>query len=110
MEENTLTTIAQSMLNKARESSSGRSAHNLYGGREHKLQQTLIALIQGQDLKEHENPGEATIQVIIGQVQLIAGEESIMLHSADHAVIPQQRHSLHAHEDSVVLLTLVGNG
>ena len=74
MEENTLTTIAQSMLNKARESSSGRSAHNLYGGREHKLQQTLIALIQGQDLKEHENPGEATIQVIIGQVELIAGD------------------------------------
>ena len=110
MEENTLTTIAQSMLNQAREATSGRSAPNLYGGREHKLQQTLIALIQGQDLKEHENPGEATIQVIIGQVELIAGDESITLHSSDYTAIPQQRHSLHAHEDSVVLLTVVGKG
>ena len=110
MEENTLTAIAQDMLNKAREASSGRAAHNLHGGREHKLQQTMIALAQGQDLKEHENPGEATIQVIIGQVELIAGDESITLHSFDHAVIPQQRHSLHAHEDSVVLLTLVRKG
>ena len=110
MEENTLTTIAQSTLNKARESSSGRSAHNLYGGREHKLQQTLIALIQGQDLKEHENPGEATIQVITGRVELVAGDESVQLGPAQHAVIPQQRHSLHAHEDSVVLLTLVNKG
>lgn len=110
MEENTLTSIAQDMLSKAREASSGRSAHNLVGGRDHKLQQTMIALIRGQDLKEHENPGEATIQVIIGQVDLIAGDESLTLHSADHAVIPQQRHSLHAHEDSVVLLTIVGRG
>ena len=110
MEENTLTTIAQDMLTEAREASSGRSAHHLHGGREHTLQQTMIALAEGQDLKEHENPGEATIQVIIGQVELIAGDESITLHSSDHAVIPQQRHSLHAHEDSVVLLTLVGKG
>ena len=63
MEENTLTTIAQDMLTEAREASSGRSAHHLNGGREHTLQQTMIALAEGQDLKEHENPGEATIQV-----------------------------------------------
>ncbi|WP_144933044.1 cupin domain-containing protein [Kocuria marina] len=110
MEENTLTTIAQDMLTEAREASSGRSAHHLNGGREHTLQQTMIALAEGQDLKEHENPGEATIQVITGRVELVAGDESVQLGPAQHAVIPQQRHSLHAHEDSVVLLTLVNKG
>lgn len=110
MEEITLTTIAQDLLNTAREASSGRAAHNVHGGRGRTLQQTLVAVTKGRELREHENPGEATIQVIIGQAELVAGDESITLHSSDYTVIPQQRHSLHAHEDTVVLLTLVNKG
>ncbi|MCY6924128.1 hypothetical protein OYB25_27235, partial [Escherichia coli] len=55
---------------------------------------------------EHENPGEATLQVLEGRVELSAGEDSIFLAAGEHAVIPQQRHCLHAREDSVVLLSL----
>ena len=95
MDTNSLTTLARTLLEQAHEVSSGRAAHNLHGGRGRRLHQTVIALVRGEKLKEHENPGEATLQVIEGRVEL--------------AVIPQQRHSLHAQEDSVVLLSLVNN-
>jgi len=35
-------------------------AHTVYGGHEHVLRQTVIALVGGSRLEEHENPGEAT--------------------------------------------------
>ena len=107
MEKTSLTTLAREMLSEAREASSGRAAHHLHGGRGHRLQQMMIALAAGQDLKEHENPGEATLQGLEGRVELSAGEDSIFLAAGEHAVIPQQRHCLHAREDSVVLLSLV---
>ncbi|HAG63353.1 MULTISPECIES: cupin domain-containing protein [Kocuria] len=109
MDANSLTTLARTLLEQAHEVSSGRAAHNLHGGRGRRLQQTVIALVRGEKLKEHENPGEATLQVIEGRVELAAGEDPVTLSAGEHAVIPQQRHSLHAQEDSVVLLSLVNN-
>jgi quercetin dioxygenase-like cupin family protein len=38
--------------------------------------QTMIALSSGTTLAEHENPGEATVLVLTGQVRLTAGPES----------------------------------
>jgi hypothetical protein len=44
--------------------SSGRSASTVYGGHEHNLRQTVIALAAGRTLEQHENPGEATVHVL----------------------------------------------
>lgn len=96
------------MLSKAHGASSGRAAHNLFGGREHALQQTLIALVGDQILHEHENPGEATLQIVTGEIELRSGDGSVTLAGGDYTVIPQARHSVHANQDSVLLLTVVG--
>jgi quercetin dioxygenase-like cupin family protein len=70
------------------------------------LRQTVIALRAGAELSEHESPGAATLLVIRGRVRLVAGEESVPL-GADHICpIPNRRHSLHADEDAVVLLSV----
>jgi len=58
------------------------------------------------NLDEHENPGEATIQVLRGRVTLIAGKTRWNGSPGDLIVIPDSRHSLEAVEDSVVLLTV----
>ena len=108
MDANSLTSLATTLLEQARGASSGRAAHTLHGGRGHRLQQAVVALAGGESLTEHENPGEATLQVMLGRVELRAGEDVVVLSAGEHVVIPQQRHSLHAHEDSVVLLSLVG--
>ncbi len=60
METTSLTKLAAAELDAARAASSGRSAKTVYGGREHLLRQTLIALKAGEMLAEHSNPGEAT--------------------------------------------------
>jgi hypothetical protein len=54
-----LPALATEHLERARTSSSGRSAHTVVGGHTRTLRQTLIALRGGQTLDEHENPGEA---------------------------------------------------
>ncbi len=79
----------------------------MFGGHEHQLRQTLIALCAGQQMAEHENPGEATLQVLEGRVLLRAGEVSWNGSVGDLITIPDARHSLDAVEDSVVLFTVV---
>jgi quercetin dioxygenase-like cupin family protein len=101
-----LDAIARERLQEASASSSGRSSETLVGGHEKVLRQTLLALRAGSDLKEHENPGEATVQVLRGRVTLTASDVSWDGRSGDLLLIPDGRHSLHAHEDSVILLTV----
>jgi quercetin dioxygenase-like cupin family protein len=102
-----LTDLADDHLRRARAGGAGRSAHTLYGGHDHRLRQTLIALLAGQGLDEHESPGEATLQVVRGRVRLVAGTASHELEAGRLVAIPPTRHALEAPEDSVVLLTVV---
>jgi len=90
----------------ATQAPAGRSAHTVFGGHEHVLPQTLIAMMAGQRLDEHENPGEATLQVLLGRVRSASSTASWDGASGDHLIIPDQRHTLDALEDSVVLLTV----
>ena len=106
MKHESLTTLAHDHLDKAVTATSGRSAHTIHGGHEHVLRQTLIALRSGSGLDEHESPGEATLQVLHGQVTLVAGDETWNGSVGDLMIIPDARHALHAVEDSVVLLTV----
>lgn len=101
-----LTVLVQQHLILAREASSGRSAHTVYGGHEHALRQTLIALASGRHLDDHESPGEATLHVLHGAVRLTSGDSAWDATSGDHLVIPPDRHGLEALEDTVVLLTV----
>ena len=73
MQKESLTPLLRHQLEIARNSSSGRSAHTVYGGHEHALRQTMIALRAGTNLDEHESPGEATVHVLHGRVTLVAG-------------------------------------
>ncbi|MDT7760879.1 MAG: hypothetical protein QOC63_299 [Mycobacterium sp.] len=101
-----LVALAREHLEAARGISSGRSAHTVYGGHEHSLRQTLIALTAGTELDEHEGHGESTLQVLLGRVRLTDAQTHWDGTVGDHIVIPQSRHGLQALEDSAVLLTV----
>ncbi|PRX46586.1 Cupin domain-containing protein [Prauserella shujinwangii] len=101
-----LDALARELLERAATSSPARSADTVYGGHEHVLRQTVIALLAGETLAEHENPGEATIFVLRGRVRLHAGEVAWDGRHGDLIVVPQARHGLEALEDSAVLLTV----
>ena len=106
MPKSSLTALSRHQLEQAKASSSGRSASTVYGGHEHVLRQTMIALVGGQRLSEHENPGEATVHVLHGRVRLGAGEDSWDGSAGDLLVVPDRSHDLEALEDAVVLLTV----
>jgi quercetin dioxygenase-like cupin family protein len=97
---------AQIHLEKARASSAGRSAHTVYGDHTHELRQTLIALASGESLADHESPGEATLQVLIGRVQITTSEETWEGGVSDLVPIPSERHGVKALEDAVFVLTV----
>jgi quercetin dioxygenase-like cupin family protein len=102
-----LDAVAREQRKKAVSASNGRSAETVYGGHEKALRQTVIALMAGVELSEHENPGEATVLVLSGRVELRSHEVSWEGRNGDLLVVPDERHSLHAVVDSAVLLTVV---
>lgn len=99
--------LAEDLLGRARAAHSGRAAHTVFGGTGHLLRQTAIALRAGQELSEHNSPGEATLHVLHGRVRLSSPSGSIESSAGDFVTIPPERHALAALEDAVVLLSVV---
>ena len=97
--------LAGQLLADAAGHTAGRAAHTLAHPVDG-LRQTVIALIGGHHLAEHESPGPASLQVLRGRVRLVAGDRSDVLGRHQICPIPDRRHSLHADEDSVVLLSV----
>jgi quercetin dioxygenase-like cupin family protein len=106
MEKSSLTALARQQMERARGSSSGRSAQTVYGGHEKALRQTVIAIASGRLLDDHENPGEATVHVLSGRVRLSTAGTSWEGSPGDLLNVPSARHSVEALEDSVILLTV----
>ena len=106
MQKMSLTALVREQLELAHTAPAGRSAHTVYGGHEHVLRQTLIAILGGQVLEEHDSPGEATVHVLHGRVRLRAADTTWVGALGDLLIVPEARHSLEALEDSAVLLTV----
>ncbi|HEV7202957.1 MAG TPA: LuxR family transcriptional regulator [Jatrophihabitans sp.] len=70
------------------------------------LRSTLIALRAGHELAEHDAPPAASLQVVLGTVHLVSGDDTMALAAGQLVPIPRQRHSLVADSDAVVLLTV----
>lgn len=107
MDDENLKSLVNELLDAARSASSGRAARTIQGDHRHALRETVIALRGGEEMAEHESPGEATLQVLAGRVKLIAGDETWEGVAGEQVAIPPRRHSLAAVEDSAVLLTVV---
>lgn len=104
-----LPAVAAELLALARTSHGGRAGRTLIPGAGAPLKQTLMALVAGESLADHESPGAATLQVLAGAVRLTGGGEDLELHAGDHAPIPPTRHGLVSINDAVVLIS-VGQG
>ena len=57
-------------------------------------------------LGEHNNPGQATVQVLRGRVWLAARDISWEGSAGDLLIVPSERHTLRALQPSVILLTV----
>ena len=102
-----LEVVADEMLERARGSGSGRVTRLFRAVPGGSLSQVLLVLLEGRELSEHENPGQALLHTLRGRTVLVAGDRRWELSAHSHIVIPPERHSLVALEDSVSLLTVV---
>lgn len=110
MESTSLTELAAEQIAAACHASSGRAARTIHGGSARVMRQTVLALAAGHGLAEHDNPGEATLQVLDGRVQLATATETWDVSAGDHVTIPAERHSLTASTNAAVLLTVAQPG
>lgn len=117
-----LPSLADELLEAAHAARSGRAVRALSGtpdrseeesaehgaARAHRgvLTQIILALTEGSRLSDHENPGEATLQVLRGAVRLSTAQQAFDLREGELLAIPQQRHDLRALTDAVVILTI----
>lgn len=106
MQKFSLQATGRELLERARTSGGGRAAATVVGGHERVLRQTVIAMVKGTVLGEHENPGEASVHVLAGRIRLTAGQRSWEARLGDLVEVPGSPHSLEALEDSAVLLTV----
>ena len=106
MQKFSLEALSRELLERAVAVGGRHTADTVVGGHERVLRQTVIAMLEGAVLAEHENPGEATVYVLRGRVRLSAGEQSWEGRPGDLLVVPNARHSLEALEASAVLLTV----
>lgn len=102
--------LATEHLAQAKSRGSGRRSETIYGGHQHDLRQTLICLAAGHGLNEHDSPGEATVQVLVGSIDFTVGDETVRLSAGDFYIIPRLRHSVDAVTDASFLLTVATRG
>lgn len=99
-----LTDLSGRLLDTARAHASQRAAETIHSGPS--MRATVIALVAGAELAEHESPPAATLQVISGQARLHTAGRKWLLHDGEVVAIPPERHALTAITDAVVLLTV----
>ncbi|MDQ2873630.1 MAG: cupin domain-containing protein [Actinomycetota bacterium] len=106
MQRISLDALATQQLQLAAAHGGRPAADTVVGGHERVLRQTVIGMLAGSELGEHENPGEAAVHVLRGRVRLSSGEVSWEGRAGDLLKVPDARHSLHALEDSAISLTV----
>lgn len=83
----------------------GRSADILV--RDGPLRQTLIAMVADTELGEHNSPPSASVLMLSGSVNVIAGDDEVTLRAGELRGLSRHRHSVTALEDAVFILTTV---
>ena len=105
-ESTNLPAAAVALLEEAHRNPAGRAARTLVPGPHLPLKQTLLALVSGESLAEHNAPQAAVLQVIAGRVRLVGGGDAWVLETGDLLPIPPVRHHVDALDDAVMLLTV----
>lgn len=99
-----LPTQVEQLLAAARRHPAGRSSRTVVTAGSMRV--TMIALLAGASLAEHESPGAATLQVLSGDAVLHTDSRVWQLAEGALVALPNERHGLQAKVDTVALLTV----
>ena len=89
----------------ARNAVARRAGSTIYRG--DGVRQTLVVILKGEEMAEHESPQEGFVHVMEGKVRLKGQGRSWEIHSGHLLPLPPEKHSVLALEDSVLTLTVL---
>jgi quercetin dioxygenase-like cupin family protein len=99
-----LADAAEQLLADLPRHAAGRTARTVRPG--HVVRAVVIALADGTEMAEHDSPRGATLQCLTGSVTMRSGDQEWPLEPGQLVAIPPTRHSVEAHGDSAILLTV----
>jgi quercetin dioxygenase-like cupin family protein len=99
-----LTELADALIADLPNHPAGRAAKTVLSGTV--MRAVVIALQAGAEMSEHDSPPAATLYLVRGRATVHAGDREWTLRPGQLVPIPPQRHSVEAHEDSALLLTV----
>ena len=99
-----LSELAETLVSDLPNHPAGRTAKTILSGTA--MRAVVIALKAGVEMNEHDSPPAATLYCIEGDVTLRAGAREIRVSPGQLVPVPPQRHSVRAHADSAILLTV----
>ncbi|HJQ41994.1 MAG TPA: cupin domain-containing protein [Jatrophihabitantaceae bacterium] len=102
-----LNAVAQRHLDLAKKADAARSSETVLGGHESALRQTVITLANGAETSEHLNPGQASILVLSGEIEVRTETARSELSTGEFIEVPHDPHWVRALSDSALLLTAV---
>lgn len=101
-----LQAASDELLEEARAHDAGRAARTLTPGEGAPLKQTMLALLEGQELSDHRAPDAATLMMLRGRATLTWDGHEVALAEGHWAAIPTAVHAVQARSDTVILLTV----
>lgn len=99
-----LSELADALIADLHNHPSGRSAKTILSGTV--MRAAVIALKEGVEMSEHDSPPAATLYVIRGKVTVRTSDREWSVYPGQLVPIPPRRHSVEAHADSAMLLTV----
>lgn len=96
--------LADALVSDLPHHPSGRCAKTIISGTV--LRAVVIALRDGVVMAEHDSPPGATLQLLKGRVSVRTGDREWPVAPGQLVPIPPLRHSVEAHADSAMLLTV----
>ncbi len=99
--------IRAELKTKAQAAPAGRAARKLAGGPDTTMTQTMVVLRAGAELAEHENPGEATVLILEGALEVGFGGQTLSGGTGMLMIVPDEKHNVVAIADTVFLITSV---
>jgi len=95
----------QRLKQEAHDAPAKRAGSTLYRGEG--VRQTMVAIVAGAEMTEHDSPVEAFIHVLEGQITIHGDNRQWQISAGNLLPIPPEKHSVSADQNSVFTLTVL---
>ncbi len=106
MSKHSVSEVAAGQLAAAKGDPEGRSSEVLVGDGDGSLQQTVVAMVEGNSMEVSDGTDDATLLVLSGSVRVRTADGPEDAVKGDLVEVPKEPHTITANKDATALLTV----